>query len=72
MPDNYYVAETDESGKVAWLWTYEGRGRTARPVRRGTLTAERIDRDRVVGASFEAVSEWLDSIAPRLSGSSQG
>jgi hypothetical protein len=54
-----YVAETDESGKVVWLWQMQEGYRTARPVRNLSQLDQRLQDATIYGASLESVTDWL-------------
>ncbi|MEM7598774.1 MAG: hypothetical protein AAF382_13855 [Pseudomonadota bacterium] len=55
----YLVAETDERGKVEWVWLHQTHRRTPKPVTKGQLKISDLKGLPVHGASHQAVIDWL-------------
>lgn len=54
-----YIAETDETGAVIWLWEIQAGGRKARPVRELTQLGQRLQTATIDGATLASVTDWL-------------
>jgi hypothetical protein len=55
-----FIAETDVSGAVVWVWRIGSRERIARPVREPDRFRHEIPQARCHGAPPEAISEWFE------------
>ncbi|MGD9295472.1 MAG: hypothetical protein PVI41_11360 [Roseobacter sp.] len=63
-----YVAETDENGRVEWVWVSEPGRTPARPVRNFSSHMEKLQTGEVVGAPRAAVVNWVNDRANRKDG----
>jgi len=54
-----FIAETDISGDVVWVWRSGEGDRTARPVGDPGRCLVELDRAEFHGAPGEAISDWL-------------
>ena len=52
------IAETDDKGRVAWLWRGID-GKCAKPVKDAASCLREIDDSAIFGASKTAVTTWL-------------
>ena len=57
MPADF-IAETDGSGRVAWVWRLGVGDRTARPVTNPASCLEERATAELSGAPSEAISDW--------------
>lgn len=67
MSQTIFIAETDESGEVLWVWKLAAGARSARPIDRRSSPMPELLQGSVHGANPEAVAEWL--MAKRLDAS---
>ncbi|MFO8128001.1 hypothetical protein [Yoonia sp.] len=56
---DFYVAETDEAGRVVALWCKSAQSRIARPIRRYDLKLSDLDTKECFGAAREKLADWL-------------
>ena len=54
-----YIAETDESGTVIWLWEILSGGHTAHPVHDLSQLDQRLQNATIDGATLASVTDWL-------------
>jgi hypothetical protein len=54
-----FIAETDETGKVIWLWRRNFNDRVARAVGSLEGLALELQKSNVEGSSVEAALDWL-------------
>ncbi len=54
-----FIAETDDAGKVLWLWRLGYGERMPRPVQRLSALELELNQSTLDGASVDAVMEWL-------------
>lgn len=57
--DGVLIAETDEAGRVSWVWVLKSGERIPRPFRRRDIGLA-IDRFKLVGAARDEIASWLD------------
>lgn len=57
----YLIAETDELGKIEWLWVYEKSHRAPKALDRSTFKLAEIDGFEIHGAPKGAIIDWLQS-----------
>ena len=55
-----FIAETDVSGAVVWVWRFETRDRIARPVDDVESFRDKLPGAGCHGAPPEAISEWFE------------
>jgi hypothetical protein len=54
-----FIAETDETGKVIWLWRCNSDDRMPRPVNSLAGLRPELQKSKVEGSSVEAALNWL-------------
>ena len=54
-----FIAETDELGRIDWLWRRGPEDTISRPVHPSTAHLEELAEARVSGAPYEAAVQWL-------------
>jgi hypothetical protein len=62
-----FVAETDESGRIAWVWRYDPARKVARAIQRPLDHLQELDRAWCFGASRSAIVAWMKDSGPQLS-----
>lgn len=55
-----FIAETDVSGAVVWVWRFGAHDRVARPVEDAKRFLHELPGARCHGARPEAIGEWLE------------
>jgi len=60
MAISEFIAETDVSGAVVWVWRLGGRDRIARPVEEAEKFVHELAVAKLHGAKPEAFSEWFE------------
>lgn len=55
----FLIAETDEDGKIEWVWVHRETDRTPKPLNRDTFPVSELGHFEVHGASSRAVKDWL-------------
>lgn len=58
--DGMLIAETNESGKVTWVWVLEKGEKYPRPFRRRD-TGLALDRFELAGARPDEIASWVDT-----------
>lgn len=53
------IAETDETGRIAWIWRRGPNDRIARPIAEPAKYLNELHRSRFHGATSLAISDWF-------------
>jgi hypothetical protein len=53
------VAETDDAGRVVWIWRHGPNDRHARPIADPSKHVNELGQARCYGSTPEAISEWF-------------
>jgi hypothetical protein len=59
MSRTIFIAETDETGAVLWVWRFAPGDRSARPLERPSAFMPELSHASVHGATPEAVADWF-------------
>jgi len=59
MSRTNFIAETDETGTVLWVWRFAPGDRIARPIDRPSVFKAELSHASVHGATPEAVADWF-------------
>lgn len=61
--DGVLIAETDETGRVSWVWVLRNGERIPRPFRRRDVGLT-VDRFKLAGADADQIASWIyDAVA---------
>lgn len=63
-----FIAETDDSGRVVWVWSVGPGDRVARPVGTASLHLSSLGQAEFFGAPEASVKHWLERHASGMQG----